>query len=167
MRGAAPGGVGGPARPRGEGVGGAAAASPAARRAYKPVAAELEACGPAGLLVVPTFDSDLFMVPWAALVRPEGRRLVEAHAIRLPPSLGVACSAAAPPPPPASARGAGWRAVVVGDPTPLTHPGFRRLPHAAEEERAVRDALGWAGLLKRFKLIGYIIGLGYDITANM
>jgi hypothetical protein len=101
-----------------------------------PLAAALPPPG-AALLIVP--DLELFVVPWAALTDRADRPLVSLYSIRLAPSLAASAAARARPSPTAGA--APSERLVVGDPWPLGAGGFKQLPQALEEARAVADLL--------------------------
>jgi CHAT domain-containing protein len=100
-----------------------------------PVAEHLE--GRSSLLLVP--EGPLFEVPFAALVTPSGRYLVEDFALSLAPGL-LAVRFTDSPPPPRSL-------LVVADPAfdREAHPELSRLAGAAREGRRIAEVYAEAG----------------------
>jgi len=105
------------------------------RRCHELLIAPLElACGEP-LLLIP--DSDLYALPFAALLSADGKHLIERHSLRVAPSVGTvielevraACRGAAAAP----------AALVVGN--PVYHGWAKQLPAAEAEARRVSETL--------------------------
>ncbi len=80
------------------------------------------------------------MVPWPALIAPDGTFLVERHAVRLAPSLSVARAVSEARPFAAAELPRDLRCLVVGNPWPVVD-GFFSLPEAELEAQSVAKSL--------------------------
>ena len=104
------------------------------RHCYELLIAPLGLVDREALLLVP--DRDLYALPFAALLDPDGKHLIETHSLRVAPSLGTVIELEARAGNRMPARG---RGLVVGNPT--FHGWAPQLPGAETEARHVADAL--------------------------
>ncbi len=109
------------------------------RAVIAPLLADLPRQQGARLTIVP--HGPLLHLPFAGLLDPRGRHLIERYALHYAPSIAVLDAAARRPPPAGDVR-----ALVLGDPTPLPRlPGMQLpppLPHARTEARRVARRFG-------------------------
>jgi CHAT domain-containing protein len=93
------------------------------------------------VLIVP--HTELFEVPWAALIDAHGHFLIERHVLRVAPSLRVAHQAAQRPGRQRPGRQRPGHMVLVGNPLPTR---LDPLPFAESEVNSVEGILNGAGL---------------------
>ena len=111
------------------------------RRGYDMLIAPLGLTDGEPLLLVP--DGDLYAMPFAALLAPNGKHLIEAHSLRVAPSVGTVVELEARATRRAAPSGA---ALVVGNPN--FHGWASQLPAAEMEAQNVAAALSASAGLK-------------------